>query len=243
MLLAYRNYLHQIDETAVSIQRTSRLNRFGITISEIERWSLSGLLFGDSPALVTQAVAALETAYDVNGGDLLLLDNNGTTVHRALRSFGSLGGVRVLSRGYPIGTGAEYTTYRTYAITAEAEYPATVAESQILDWQETLIIGGGAPRWVIREPLNGDPIKQQTHQRTKYIATQSGQAVGMFAYPQPAAPIWPNDLHADRPILSYSDAPIVGVGVGRVATQWSVAWHYEFESVSPLNGLPTQRPF
>jgi hypothetical protein len=243
MIIAYRGYLHEVDETAVSIQRTSKVNRFGITISETERWSLTGMLFGDTPTLVTAAVAALEGAYDVEGGDLLLLDNNGTTVHRALTSFGSLGGVRVVSRGYPIGTGAEYTTYRTYAIQAEVEYPATGVEAQILDWQETLTIGGGAPRWVIREPLNGDPIKQQTHQRTKYVATQSGHAVGRFAWPDPAPPIWLNDLHADRPMLTYSDAPIMGVGVGRVATEWSVAWHYEFEAVSQLNGKPTQRPF
>src|SRR5882762_9859270 len=108
MIIAYRGYLHEVDETAVSIQRTSKVNRFGIAISETERWSLTGMLFGDTPTLVTEAVAALEGAYDFDGGDLLLLDNNGTTVHRALTSFGSLGGVRVASRGYPVGTGAEY---------------------------------------------------------------------------------------------------------------------------------------
>ena len=113
MIIAYGGYLHAVDETAVSMQRDNRVNRFGIVTSVVERWALSGMLFGDTPIAVSGSVAAFETAYNVNGNDFALLDNNASTVHRALRSLGSLGGVRVTNYAYPIGTGAEYTTYRT----------------------------------------------------------------------------------------------------------------------------------
>lgn len=243
MYLAINGYIHQIDETSLVILRTQRYNQFGIETSYVERWSLSGFLIGTGPVVLTGLVLDLEAAYGVNGGNLFLIDSDGVTIHRVLASAGSIGGVRVVSHGYPIGDGGEYTTYRTYAIEAEAEYPNTDITAEILEWKETLVIGGGRPKWVMQELLNGDPVRQQTQEKTKWIAFQNGRAVGRTTTPAAANPIWPTELKDWLPMLTFDNPDDIGIGVGKYTTGYAVNWNYEFESAAQLAGQPTKRPF
>lgn len=240
MIVAWNTYIHQMDETSVVISLLPRYNALGRKQGTVERWRLKGMVFGDTVANVTAAANTIEAAYGDNGGNLLLLDNNGILIHRSLLSNGSIGGVRMIRFDFPVGEGAEWTTYRNYEIEAEAEYPESGGE--ILDWRESVTTGGGKPRWVIKEPLKGKPIRQQTHERTKYFARQSGMAVGLSDYPDPPAPLWPDDLHEDREPLTKESPRTIGIGVGQYRTEYIIHWDYEFESIEPLNGSPTEAP-
>ena len=127
------NYRHDSGEIGVTIwKETTRVN--GIPRTLIHRWNISGRLQKDTTALVIAQINSLVAAY-VDGIDLVLYMDDGTEAH-ALRSAGSLGGTRILKPpDFPIGQGAELSTFRNYSILVEAEYPAL--GTVLLAFQET----------------------------------------------------------------------------------------------------------
>src|SRR4029077_8154957 len=86
-------------------------------------------------------IAALRSAYNVNGLDLgLYLDDGVTPTDHVLASSTTLGGTRVTALEFPNGSGAEYSTFRSYSITVEADTPDT--SQNLLDFSETLSFAG-----------------------------------------------------------------------------------------------------
>jgi len=236
MYLQYGNYQHQPGECSISISRRSLLTENKIMYAYVETWQILGRLQADDIPSLTAAIQALEAAYYIPNQDLGLFNDDGTPTDHTLGNAGSNGGVILIQPpAFPEGRNAEYSTFRNYSITLEAEYPY-VGMGRLLSWSETLSFRGTCgPIWGFLATINGEPEQQLFRQQSSMTVTQSGQATGWDAYPLPAGPIWPYLEHQEqRSILM--ELPTTR------SRHRTVAWNYVFESSSPLMGQPTVSP-
>lgn len=235
MYLKYGSYTHARNEPAVQISKQAIFSARGYRMAVRETWRIVGVLHADDQPRLTAAIAALRSAYNVNGLDLgLYLDDQTTLTDHALFSAQSLGGTRVKSMDFPTGTGAEYSTFRSYSIAVEAEFPDT--SNNLLEFHESLSFEGtGGPRVVFLDTLEGLPQPQIAQQRTTSRARQEGRAVGLVTYPPASAPIWPGaELVEQRRLVLRSPRR-----AGPNLTEFAVEWGYVFEATAALAGVPT----
>ena len=231
MILRYGSYTHADAEVSVSINKTPTFNGIGQRKGYAERWTVQGILHAADAASLRTALDSLESAYSVDGLDLVLYASDGSSVRHAMRNNGSPQGVRITDFGYPEGDGAEYTTYRTYQFTAEAEYVTNLA----LDtYSESYEFSGGGERWVLIETITGPPIRQTTQQQTPYRCRQTGNAVGTGGRPAVPPPAFPSAEHTDQRQITYGTPQYLRNG----NTMYPVSWSYSFESPTPLFALP-----
>lgn len=235
MLLRYGSYTHARNEPAVQIGKRALFSPRGVRQAVRETWRIVGVLHAADQPGITAAIAALRAAYNVNGLDLgLYLDDGTTPTDHVLSSGASLGGTRVTSLAFPVGSGAEYSTFRSYSITVEADFPDT--SNNLLDFSETVSFEGtGGPRIIFLETLAGLPQPQIARQCTKYRARQEGRAVGLATYPPVPPPIWPAAELPDQRRLVLRSPKRTAAAL----TEFAAEWTYVFESVSPLAGAPT----
>jgi hypothetical protein len=233
MYLRYGNYSHQAGECSISISRRSLLSEQKIMYGYIESWQIMGRLQAADVAGITAAIQALSQAYYIPNQDMGLYNDDGTPTDHILSSATANGGVIVANPpAFPEGRNAEYSTFRNYTITVEAEYPY-VGMGRLLSWAETLSFQGTCgPLWGFLATINGDPERQLFRQQTSMHATQSGHASGLDVYPMPAGPIWPDLEHQDQRSIVMEIPP-------ERSRRRTVTWNYVFESSFPLSGMPT----
>lgn len=233
MILKYGDYAHAAGEVTITVSKDKEYAETGQQTGYKETWTIKGILHAATVSAVTAALTALETAYSVNGRDLLFYEADGVTpTNHGMISNGSATGVRIAKFSYPIGDGAEYSTYRTYEIEAEAHY--LTANAEFDTWTQTINIRGGGPRFIYLQTMTGQPQKQQVAQSTPYMATQSGTAVGLLRYPSFPAPMFPAHEHVDQ----RSQTKVSPEIQPNTPTHYQIEWSYEFESASPLFGQP-----
>jgi hypothetical protein len=233
------NYFHAQNEPQVVIATSAKFNNRAIVEYVREVWNIKGVIHGtnNDTASTVAALVALEAAYSFNGFDLILYEDDQKTILHKLLTSPALGGTRVTSPPhYPIGDGAELSTFRNYAITVEADYPNTA--NNILDYYDTLELeGDGGPRYVNLETDAGQPQLQVTRQQTVYRARQQGRSEGLFDYAPVAPPIF------QRPILQGAQTRIKFTSpkrVGNSKAYFVAEWSYFYESPVPIGGLPQQ---
>lgn len=242
MFLKYGDYQHPDNEIALTITserlRNEALQGYGLR----HRWTIQGVLHGDTVAELTTKIAALELAYKERAKPLALYVSAGVlTAHAVDAGSGTLqsfSGVEVVSGPvYPDSSGAEYTTYRKYQIELEFQ---TVDGGQIayLSWQQSLALSGGGPRFVYLQPILGLPQKQQVAESTPYNAVQQGSAIGILSYPPVPQPLFPDSEHRDRRQINR----LAPRRQGNSNLYYQVDWYYEFESHEALSGTPGAWP-
>lgn len=242
MYLKYGNYQHAIGEASVSITRQGLFGEGGLPRGVRERWDVQGRLQTSDQASLSSAMATLTAAYSLQGQDVAFYFDNGQMSNHQITSSATLGGVRVVAPpSFPEGKGAEYSTYRSYTLALEAEWPD--ASDSLVSWNETLTFQGGGPQVAFLEPINGLPQKQLLKQATTFRVTQAGQAVGYRSYPLPAGPIWPAAEHLDRRMVRYDLPKRSGPPGNPAFTDYRVSWSYSFEDSGSLVALPTSWPF
>ena len=243
MYIQYGNYQHAPGEGALSILQRTEYSTSGMVAGTRVRLELRGRLQIEdqgsddaNQAAMTEALAALELAYSVNGQDFGLYQDDGSPTEHVLRSAATVGGVKITQPvSYPVGRGAEYSTFRNYELAVEGFVPSLFAT--ILDWRETVQWSGGGPQFVILQTLTGPPQKQLTSEQSVCRATQTGSAVGAFSYVAPSAPLWPDALVPEASSVSQvgpdREGPF-GIPFFRYRTNWT----YSFADPSPLVGAP-----
>lgn len=244
MQFSYRGFLHPANECTVAIKVKNNFDKAGRRIGRTETWNITGLIQAATQLKVDAACAAMEQAYEEDGGDAILYLNAGGPAHRKLTTADSLTGVRVLEGvDYPDGKGADFSTYRHYAITLEATYYKKKGKFNLLEWQETLSwVGTGGPKFIFLPLLVGIPDKQFTQQHTTVKLTQSGHAIGRYKYPRMAKPLFPGDEHVDQRGHGKETPKRKGPPGRPFLTDYKVDWSYHFESVNPMNANPTPWP-
>jgi hypothetical protein len=241
MYLKYGNYTHEIGECAIVIQKESVLNADNNKVGWRETWQISGMLRGTDTSDLTTKLRALETAYGVNGRDLILVNDNGTETAHKLISNRSRSGVMISRLDYPVGEGAEYTTFRNYQIIAECDISILEVVDMVggrgrgggggitLSYVEAITTRGtGGPRVVVIETMGGPVVKQIVSKETAQFKTQSGSATGMYGYPAVPPPIDPANEIADRRVIQQ-ELPTTTSQNGKESI-YKISWSYEFVS-------------
>lgn len=236
MYIAYGNYAFTAGTVEVAITKRVKRNPRGFRESVMHTWNLRGRLEGANIDAVTAAIAALETAFDRDGRNIGLYEDDGTVTAHYLASNSCLGGTRVVSLDYPDGKGAQYTTFRDFAIVVEGEILVTAGSeaSKIWDWQERITLSGGGPRFVFAQPIRGKPVRYTVCERTTFKAQQSGSATGRGIYPPFPPPMFPAHEHTDARVQERSSPQ---EQQGDYAS-FGISWSYSFESADPLIGKP-----
>jgi hypothetical protein len=239
VILRVGNYTHPDSECTVARFITRTLNAAQQALTVKKRWDVRGTLHGDTPVLVIAAEVALKAALADPYPNLVLTLSDGTVVDSLLNA-GASGGVQITEGpSFPVGTGAEGTTYSTFQYTAEATYEFAATNGTLLEnWQEQVTIVGGGTRIAVVDTVDGDPVRQILNLRTKTRATQSGSATGRYDYPSAPPPLWPFDENQAERSVTYS-APRRD---GLLLTGFGVSWNYVYESPAPLAGLPNPWP-
>lgn len=238
MQLKYGSYTHAQGECGISIQQANVRNDGNQVIATRETWQISGMLIGTSAANIDSQVAALIAAYADDGKDLILLLPNGSQSTHKLLNRNTLGGTHVVQPpSFPEGRGAEGATYRTFALTVEAELPVSGSQFALISFEESLSMSGGGPAYGHLEPLVGAPIKQLLKQQTTYRVTQQGSAVGYRLYPTPPGPIWPGAL-VRAPDIQRRGPRRHGSGGNTDYSHFTTTWVYQFEAAGALVGVP-----
>jgi hypothetical protein len=241
MYLKYGNYRHADNEASVSISKNAIFTPGGLMRGTRERWSISGRLQAANQVSLTAAINALCAAYELQNQDVAFYTDGNQLTSHAIDSSATNGGVRVTGPpSFPEGKGAEYSTFRNYTISLEAEW--LNPNATIVNWHETISVQGGGPQFVFLETIDGPPHKQLLKQYTTYQATQSGEATGFYSYPTAPAPLWPAAEHVDRRQMRYELPKRAGPPGEPTYTEFKVSWTYTFEDGSPLVGVPTPWP-
>lgn len=245
MYLQYGSYTHALGEARVTIMREALKNAAGDYYAQLERWDIDGRLTAADASALSTAITALEAAYASGGYDLKLLLPDGVTAssHQLLTA-NCEGGTKIAKPvSYPVGAGAEYSTFRTYSLSVEGEIPLAVGQNPIVEWRETLAFtGNGGPRFVVIECRNGPPQVQQVSQQTPARCIQSGRAVGYQQYPFPPSPIWPVYEQRDLRQINLTSPETSGSGAGRTYQNYEISWSYSFLAPVPLSGFPNPQP-
>jgi hypothetical protein len=236
MNLVYGNYEHDVGDADVSISREGLISALGRMFAIRQRWDVNGRLHGNTVAEVNAKVLALMSAYSVNRQDIYINGSN-----HIMRSSDTINGTRVVVLPhFPVGSGGENTTFRTYRLAVEAEY-AYSGDSVLLSWGESMSFRGtGGPSWGYLETLNGMPQRQMFMERTVYYCKQVGTAIvapdslhrnDYGYYWPPSPPIWPSLEHGDRREITYEEPADM---YGSRVTHWS----YDYSSDSLLAAYP-----
>lgn len=228
MILSYGNYSHPDNEANVIITRQGLEADDGYIYGYTETWNITGIMHAESDSELVTNMAALVSAYSLQGQDLYW-KKSGTTMH-SLISANTLAGTRVtVAPHFPQNGNGELTSFRSYAMTVEADVnftPINTSSPQILKFQESInYTGTGGAKFAILPTLTGLYQKQQLTQYSTVTAVQSGMSVGLGAYPTPNTPLWPAYEHVDRRQLNYA-------AVRRrngVNTEFPTHWSYTFE--------------
>lgn len=239
--LRYGSYTHSENEVEFTIGVEALENEAGGQYAVRKTWNIDGILHADSTAEVVTAFTAMERAYSVWYQDLVLIDDAGSTIHE-LRNSGSMTGVKITRPpSCPRGSGAELSTYRSYSITATADYPPSGVTNPLRSFTETLSFQGGGPERTVVECVNVPPQEQLLKLFTACRAIQSGSAVGLFSYPLIPAPIFPGKerVRGNPPGNPQKGSPKYRNGQ---YVDWPISWSYEFISGTPLVGNPNQWP-
>jgi hypothetical protein len=86
-------------------------------------WDITGFLSGASSSAILTAMNLLVTAYNSDGRDLVLVDNDGHTVLDSLVSASALHGTIVRVRPeFPIGEHAQFGALRNYHLVVDADF-------------------------------------------------------------------------------------------------------------------------
>lgn len=219
---------------STTIERDERMNRR----AKLKTVVLNGFVKGDNQADLKAKINTINSLFAVDGGDLILWHNDGTTVSsHVLQSATSLTGVMIESGpSFQNGSGPEYATERTYTVTLSAKYPVTDLDPYLAFSESLRIVGTGGPRRVGVELLTGLPQIQIVNQRTLMYATQAGAAVGYSGYPP-----YPGPIPVLAPYEQFdkrSETPQSPQWMGNAFRNYGISWAYEYMATNLPAALP-----
>lgn len=234
----YGSYRHDVGECSIGHSVSPIFDGRGNQKSTLEKLSISGKIHADNVSDLTSKIDLLIKAYSVNGKDACLYDDSGSRTRHCLLNNNSVNGVVVTSLPqFPESDGAEYTTYRSYSISLEAEYYSS-STSPLSSFQESLsVTGTGGEKRVFIEVSEGLPVEQVVRQNTIVTAVQSGSAIGVYGYPPVPSPLFPESLLSNSVSIN-KNSPTRNINGS--FTNYEIQWSYQFVSSGQLSGIPTQ---
>lgn len=251
MYLTYNGFNHPPGQVNVQWHFDAIENEGGQVIAYRARADILGKLISREEttdacqADLTAQIQSLQEAY-VDGGDLVLVLDNGQQSPNSIFNANALGGVKVVrAPSFPDGGAAQYATQRDFAIAIEAELPNFEEANDLFSFEESLTFEGtGGPEIDVIECIQGRAVPQMLKERTAMTAIQEGRAIGYLGYwtPMYAAPIWPFLEQVHLRIQRPGSPKRKGSGNNTGYKMFPTSWRYTFKSADPITGLPNFWP-
>lgn len=245
---AQDGFSHTVNDPALSIDRTGLFNDAGVMYAVENIWTIEGRLEGANQAAISTAIDALESGYNQNVSRFALKLDSGDDSSHVIEASNTLDGIRVTKPPfYPVGRGAEYATFRNYAIQVTATVLTGNTGSSFVSFNETITYTGGGTRDVIMTPLVGPPVRVRTATQTPVLIVQAGSLVALNRRVNPlrvSFPLFPQIILEDRTTIQFGSERSTLVGNARQATLFPATWRYEMAAISFINRLgPRLRRF
>jgi len=243
MILKVGSFSHEVNDVQLeSHRRVSRYNERNRRRSRVHTLEVRGRLKidvagGDTVSDLTNAIRALETAYQDDDVQVGLYLNDGTPTAHVLTTADSLSGINILDLNFNDPVGADYVVTRHFRATFQAEYIQT--ESQITSFKESVrTIGNGGPQFQVTALPRGLPRVDLITQRTPQIIFQTGSAVGYLGWPEgvvppPVFPLW--EQQQRRTIER-----IGGESFRHYVIDRGIRWAYTFIRQEPGDPFPVE---
>lgn len=245
--VSYNGLAHPQGTVDCAVRFDSVLNEGEQIVAYKARADIKGTLISQagSQADLTAQIQAIQTAY-VNGGDLVLIGNDGSRLPSSILNAKTLGGTRVVSApSFPELRGAQWVTYLTWTAAIEAELPTIVGGLALWSFEESISFQGtGGPAFDVIECVQGSPVPQTIAQRTAMSAVQDGKAVGYLGPPLLGGPggamlpLWPAIEQQQYRVIIPGSPRRTGSGFNTSYKQFPLAWRYTFKSPTPFGGEP-----
>lgn len=235
MHLSVGSYDFDANSAKVAGVSKLRFNSASQQLSRITQLRVEGYLSASGQAALTSAQQALQVALTVPFPDIIFYQDDGTTESATvLKNEGSTSGVRIIDGPNFRGEqGAEYSTFRKFDFTAEAEYQVGPS-NRLTSYHEQVELSGGGPMYIVAPAKRGGAQRQRLYEFTPYRVVQRGEAYGYLEYPPDPVILFPDRLR-EAPQIT----PIAPRRVGPVAyEEWGKAWNIMYESEFPLPALP-----
>jgi hypothetical protein len=244
------DYPHEANENRFQFRIMPQYADNNLVVGYKKSVHLEGMLFGANASELATKQAALVAAYTSVTGNFTVLQNDNATEIPTYKILGTqtIGGIRLISIEFPARDQGEWVTWLKYVIDIEADIGGVGivggqggGQSVLLSWNESISIrGNGGPRTVIRTPVNGSPVRQVVSQRTPIFASQRGSAVGLYRYPTPPQPIWPQHrTNPDEEITKDTADTVGGTGNQQQRREFRISWNYQFAAPTSLNANPS----
>lgn len=249
MYIKRGDYTHSNNEATFSVRKEAEYADNNVLIGSSWKIKVRGKMDGADAQALSTSMLSMEAAYAQTSGDFTVLDNSSATVPLFyVQGSKAIGGIRMTNFNYQLAEAAELSTYVRYEIDLEADFGGVgiiggvnAPQNTILTWSETISMrGNGGPRVVYRENRNGPPQKQIVSQRTPVFALQRGEAVGLYNWPTPSQPKWPQYLSGpDSDVQQTSAQSVGGSGYQQQKREYRVTWSYSFLMPGPQQASPS----
>lgn len=242
LTLRFGSFTHELGEVTLGVARETTFNAADQPIEERVSWTIAARAEGDDLTALLGKLVQVDLAYRARNRYAVaqLYDTSSGLVCHELNGPRSISGVRVVQPpSFPDGRGAEFTTYRNYAVRLEAEFFVTAPAAALVEFDETLAFSGGGPLRDLIVLTSGPPVEYVSAAQTPYECVQTTRAVGLGDYPVGLlVPAFSPALlvGADHPVTFASPRPR-----GLTNTHYSCQKTWRFRSAVPLVALP--RPF
>lgn len=199
-------------------------------------------LYAESVSEMTATIQGLIDAISGDYQDVLLLDDDGGQTPWCLINADTIDGVKLMTPPSFPDVSSVYALKVSGEMAWQADFPPDdvtngPGQPNLLAFSETLTFqGNGGPIKTITLTPRGEPIEVTLAERTPFFASQAGSISAVGPISNIPQPIWPDKL-VNPASTTERSSPNVRNGV---IESYSASWNYQFQSITPLVGQPTQ---
>lgn len=251
LIFQYGNYQHEKGEVYPErIEIRPLFTEDGIRWASDIRMQVAGSFVNMNPELtptgVDAKIAEIESVYagqsDYKDAKFLLEDGT-ETQHRLINDDPyNLSGNHIINFSWDNRYPTEFANTRSFSVSIGARFLQSY--SNILYFHETTQrIGDGGPMWRMYNRWDGLPVKEFITNQSKVYHVQRGIVIGLFTWPLPPEPYWPDEEQTWRRSITQASPKFHGDLAFSKGTHYALSYAYFFERVGPTPFNPNPFPF
>lgn len=238
MYLKVGSRIRPFNEADAAISYSPIYDAYNRMTSIDERWDITGrivLQTNASQANMTKAIRLLQQDFNQERPDLIFLEDDGVRESAwALRANECMDGPKVVDSGFPQDPQNVYATGTSYSVSMMGRRAVrSAARNPILEFTEEIDPRGGGPIVGYVGGALNYAERQVFKQFDPWTCVQRGSAVGLYGWPIPPGPIWPQ-AQLER-MIPRKVAPRV---LGPIQQEFEITWEYKFGWPFALTGNP-----
>jgi hypothetical protein len=201
------------------------------------RWEITGRVVNypvATQAITSTQIRDLEVAFRTTNPRCALLGDDRSPTPYLLDPGQLMQGPYLIDYSFPTSEAEVYATGLAYRVSLEGiQYVGNGGSNDLISFTEELTETPGGTTFVYVGGAVNYAERQTAFQKQTYKYVQSGSATGLLARPAIPPPIWPFALMSEpRKVLG---GPL---NQGRVDTDFTISWEYNFEWHTKLYGVP-----